>query len=311
LGVACRFTANHPAVLEAASLSAKRFMTGAPADPHAMQIHLIVRDQITSPIPDDLPERLAYSGVGDWITVAAGEWGHGFARLSAREAHLFLSPALAADLRFVSRYFIDHYLLNFLLTDWAMLHASCVVKDNVLLMLVAPHNVGKSTTALRLLRAGYMFLADGMALLKESGKELLVSGYPIGEVKLRDDVLALFPEYTGQRAHVRDAIAREHRKTVVDLRQTHPGELVEVLFTPAAIHVCLAERNTQHATRLTALAPADAAPTLAANTVFWDEAPRLAHNTAVLNHLMHTAHVHRLSIGTHPAHLIATLETLL
>jgi hypothetical protein len=274
-----------------------------------------VRPQPTALPPADLPERLVYSGVGEWITISAGEWGHGFANLATREANIFLSPALAADVRLVSRYFIDHYALNFLLADWAMLHASCVLKEGRLLVMVAPHNVGKSTAALRLLRAGYTFLADGMVLIrerekdkdrdKEKDREWMVGGYPIGEVKLRDDVLALFPEYTGQAVRV-----REHRKTVVDLRQTHPGQLAESSFTPSIIHVCLAERITHHASRITSLTPAEAAPTLAANTVYWDQAARLTHNTAILNHLMQTAHFHRLSIGTDTDSLVALLETL-
>lgn len=270
-----------------------------------MRIQIVVRSQPTAPLPPGLLERLVYAGLGDWLTVAAGEWGLGFANLATREANVFLSPALAADGRLVSRYFIDHYLLNFLLTEWAMLHASCVVKAGQLIMLVAPHNVGKSTTALRLLRAGYSFLADGMVMLKENDTGWRVGGYPIGEVKLRDDVLALFPEYAGEAVQV-----REHRKTVVNLRQTHPGQLVEAVIQPSAIHVCLVERSVDEASRLTSLTAHDALPSLAANTVFWDEPHRLAHNTATLRQLMQTAQVHRLSIGTDTQSLLSAMESL-
>ena len=46
----------------------------------------------------------------------------------------------------VSRYIIDHYLLNFILTHWAMLPASCALNSNRkrLMVMVAPHNTGKS-----------------------------------------------------------------------------------------------------------------------------------------------------------------------
>jgi hypothetical protein len=190
-----------------------------------------------------------------------------------------------------------------------------VLKEGRLIVLVAPHNVGKSTTALRLLRAGYIFLADGMVLMKSrsrlkrdedsGGNELIFGGYPIGEVKLRDDVLALFPEYAGERVQV-----REYRKTVVNLRQTHPSQLVETVFTPSTIHLCLAERTTDHASHLSSLTAHNAQPTLTANTVFWDEPQRLAHNTALLSQLMQTAHFHRLSIGTDTDSLVNTLEKL-
>jgi hypothetical protein len=317
-GMPLGITANNLEALDAARLSAGRFSSwGEPGSARA-QIRMVVRSQPTAPLPVDLPERLVYSGVKEWITVSAGEWGHGFANLATREAYLFLSPALAAEARLVSRYFIDHYILNFLLTEWAMLHASCVGKEGRLLVLVAPHNVGKSTTALRLLNAGYNFLADGMALLKrrpsfererlnniDNGRELVVGGYPIGEVKLRDDVLALFPKYAGEAVQV-----REQRKTVVDLRATHPGQVVKSILRPSVIHVCLVERTSDPASQLTPLSPAEAAPTLAANTVFWDEPERLAHNAALLDRLMQTACFHRLSIGTDTHSLVDTLEKL-
>lgn len=302
-------TSNQAEVLDAARLSAGRFSRSGEPGPFPARIQIVVRSQATAPLPPDLPERLVYLGLGDWLTVSAGEWGHGFANLATREAHVFLSPALAAEARLVSRYFIDHYLLNFLLTEWAMLHASCVVKEGRLIVMVAPHNVGKSTTALRLLRAGYSFLADGMVLIKErddeKGRGGLVGGYPIGEVKLRDDVLALFPEYAGESVQV-----REHRKTVVNLRQAHPGQLVEGVFRPSAIHICLVERSPDNASRLTPLTAQDALPTLAANTVFWDEPPRLAHNTVVLDQLTQTAQFYRLSIGTDTQSLLVAMESL-
>jgi hypothetical protein len=288
-------------------LSAKRFSRAEESTGGAIRINVVVRAQTTSSVPDDLPEQLVYSGVDDWLTVSAGEWGQGFANLQSREAFVFLSPALAAETRLVSRYFIDHYLLNFLLTEWAMLHASCVttMKDEKLIVMVAPHNTGKSTTALRLLRAGYRFLADGMALLKLRDGQLKVGGYPIGEVKLRDDVLAAFPDYGGEAVRV-----REHRKTVVDLRAVHPEQLTESLITPSAIQLCFVERGEGAETNIAPLASAVAQELLGPNTVFWDYPQRLTHNTAALSHLLKFAHLSRLQIGSDPDKIISALEAL-
>ena len=63
----------------------------------------------------------------------------------------------------MSRYFVDHYLLNFVLTDWAMLHASCVLSPDVghLIIMIAAHNTGKSTTAFHLLPEAFVF-PDGL-----------------------------------------------------------------------------------------------------------------------------------------------------
>jgi hypothetical protein len=49
---------------------------------------------------------------------------------------------------------------------------------------------------------------------------------------------------------------------------------------------------------------------LSANTVYWDEAGRLAHNTAVLHHLLRAAHLHRLHIGADADGIVATMRRL-
>jgi hypothetical protein len=305
LGTPAAITANDPAVLAAARLSAGRYSRALNVGSRPIRISIVVGAQATPPVPPDLPDRLVYAGLGDWLTVSAGEWGHGFANRQTREALIFLSPALAAEPSLVSRYFVDHYLLNLLMTEWAMLHASCVVDPaGRLTLMVAPHNTGKSTTALRLMRAGHTFLADGMALLKTDGPRLLVGGYPIGEVKLRDDVLALFPEYTGDAVQV-----HEHRKTVVNLRAAHAAQLAESVFSPSAVRLLFvgqgaataAEPLTDRAQVLAAIAP---------NTVFWDEPAALEHNTIILNYLLDAARVYRFTLGPDPAQIISAMEAL-
>ena len=206
----------------------------------------------------------------------------------------------------MSRYFIDHYLLNFLFADWAILHASAVynMERKQLLLLIAPHKTGKSTTALRLLRAGHAFLADGMALLRltESGN-FIIGGYPIGEVKLRDDMLAEFPEYSGPTVSV-----REQRKTVVNLRAAHPDQLAEELFEPEQIHLVFMERGTQPNSTAAPLALDDTLKRLGQNTLYWDKAVRLERNSAVLEQLAHSAQSQQLIMGTDVAALIRTIE---
>jgi hypothetical protein len=174
-----------------------------------------------------------------------------------------------------------------------------------LIIMVAPHNTGKSTTALRLLRAGYKFLADGMALLQQTGQGFEVGGYPIGEVKLRDDVLALFPEYSGQRV-----LVREQRKTVVNLRQIHPGLLVEKTIRPTSILLCFLERGNTGQTSVEKISPEDALPLLAGNTVFWDEAERLAANNNTLHSFIRAAKCYQLKTDNNFEELLAAIDQL-
>ncbi len=306
-GIPARITANQPHVLDAARLSAGRYSRADTVGGRPIHIQIAVDQDTSAPLPVDLPARLKYTGIGEWIMLSAGEWGHSFANLQTLEACIALSRELAADVRLVSRYFIDHYVLNLVLTEWAMLHASSILDASRqrLIVMVAAHDTGKSTTALRLTRAGYTFLADGMAVLRKTERGLIVGGYPIGEVKLRDDVLALFPEYIGEAVRV-----REQEKTIVNLRAAHPDRIVESLVTPSSIHVCFVERSDGHQTRLAAIDAAEATSIIAANTVYWNDAKPLEHNTVTLHHLLRTANLHRLCLGTDPDSIIATIHHL-
>lgn len=291
-----KITSNDKSALEAAELSARRYSQTS-VRPRHIEINMVVTQTNIAPVPADL--NIAYSGVDEWITFSVGEWGYGFGNLKTKVAHAFLSPTLAKDVRWVSRFVIDHYVLNFLLTEWAMIHSSCVVNaKGTLIAMVAPHNVGKSTTAFKLLRSGNKFLADGMILLKEDDKRLAVGGYPVGEVKLRDDVIGLFSEYHG---------ARETGKTVIDLRAAHADHLVTDVFTPKSICLCLVERGSR--TNLTRIKNQEAAPTLAANTVFWDHESNLKNNSRILDRLLQTARCYRLTLADDDK-IFSVMETL-
>ena len=306
-GISTTIASNHAGILTAAQLSARRYSQANEAGGQPIRMQIVIRQESSAPPPADLADRLVYSGSGDWITLSAGDWGHGFAQLHTREVCIFLSPSLAADVRFVSRYFIDHYVLNLILAEWAMLHASCVIDPGGrdLIVMVATHNTGKSTTALRLVRAGYTFLADGMALLKFDGETPIVGGYPIGEVKLRDDALASFPEYAGQTVRV-----REQNKTVIDLRAAHPDRVAESLVTPASIHICFVERQASPHTYLDPINAGEVLPILAGHTVYWNAESALGHNTAALHHLLQIAKLYRLRIGSDADNLIAAIDGL-
>jgi len=306
LGIPTEITANDPVALLAAQLSSQRFSRVIQPSGHSIRLQIIKRHGFSDPLPKKFISSLAYSGLNDWITLSAGDWGQAFGQLQMRLALITVAPTLISETRLFSRYFIDHYLLNFLFTEWAMLHASAVLDPSGqhLFMFVGPHNAGKSTTALHLLRAGYHFLADGMVLLKLRPNQILAGGYPIGEVKLRDDVLALFPEYAGERV-----VVREHTKTVVDLRVTHPNQLAELLVSPQHVHLCFIEQGTE-----VALSPLDkqaAFDLIASQTVYWNTPSRLQINTSILHTALNTASLHRFTIGPQATDIVTALNTLL
>ncbi len=308
-GIPTTISTNQPDVLQAARLSARRFsQADIRKNTQLVNIQIVVQPHRSSQaVPQDLPAQLTYTGLGPWLTISAGEWGHGFANLETRQVLVVLSASLASEIRLVSRYFIDHYLLNFILTDWAMLHASGVLSPDKqrLVVMIAPHNTGKSTTALHLLRAGYTFLADGMALFRAEEGNIIVGGYPIGEVKLRDDVLEMFSIYSGKSVQV-----REQQKTVVDLRTDHLEQLAETVAQPTSFHLCFLQRANTSQSQLRPISFDHALSKLTDNTIFWNQPAELIYNSRVLTQLLKLAHCHQLVLGTDLAHIIATIAGL-
>jgi hypothetical protein len=188
-----------------------------------------------------------------------------------------------------------------------MLHASCVLDPTGrrLIMLVGAHNSGKSTTALCLARAGYPFLADGMVLVRVLHGRAVVGGYPVGEVKLREDALGQFPEYSGDKVRV-----REHTKTVVDLRAVQPDRLAESMIVPTSLQLCLLERGTRPVTDVLPISPQEALEAIAPNTIYWNYPAQLAHNSDILHYVLRTATLYRVRLSADPVEIVTTLSSL-
>jgi hypothetical protein len=118
-------------------------------------------------------------------------------------------------------------------------------------------------------------------------------------------VLGFFPAYTGEAVRV-----REQRKTVVDLRKTHLDRLVESLISPSDVHLCFVERRGREQSRIEPLSPAQLWPRLMANSVYWDESVRLAHNNEALEALLQVAGLHRLELGTDVSGMVRVVDEL-
>ncbi len=172
-GYPYRVTANHPELLAAARLSARRFSRCAPvAGGQPIALHYILDSALPeTPVPHDWPQRLRHMGAGDWLAVNAEPWVNAFADLRRWVGVAFVSAPLMRAPYMLSRFIGDTFTLNMLLrTGWGQLHASCLWRDGRAVLLTAPHNSGKSTTAFRLVMNGYRLLSDGMTYVRVHGR---------------------------------------------------------------------------------------------------------------------------------------------
>ncbi len=313
-GYPYRVAANHPDLLEAARLSDHRFSRGAPvAGGRPISLRYVLdRELPDTPVPADWPRRLRHQGAGRWLMVSAEPWVTAFADLDTWEGVARVSAPLMGAPYMLSRYIGDTFALNMLMrSGWGQLHASCLWRDGRAVLLAAPHNTGKSTPALRLsLRVGRV-LSDGMTYGRAAGGGLELFGYPVGEIKLRFDMLGEFPQ---ARAGGQAALVREDAKMIYDLRREMPERVVEESVRPREVALCLLERAADPggAARTTA-EPVDRETALRGvwpDSAHVDALPVLRSHYRSLRALLDGARCYRLRLGSDAAGIVAAVDRL-
>lgn len=297
-GFPVHFATNDPVLLEGARLSAGRYSRSSAA-PDAAPLRLtflLDRGRVAPPVPPDWPARLHYLASGPWLTIDAQPWGHGWAHLERREAVAVLSPALAEHPVFYSRFLADSFLLNLLVRNGlGQLHASCVYRAGRAVLLSAPHNSGKSTTAFRLVRSGYRLLSDGMTYVRVTPRGIELLGYPAGEVKLRLDMAAHFADLL---AEGEAPLVREDRKMVYNLRKAAPEQVLEESIFPAETVLCLVERGGGVETTAEPVDLMTARLALFPEMAHYDDPAVVRPNLAAVEALLRVARLYRLWLGS-------------
>jgi len=191
-----------------------------------------------------------------------------------------------------------------------MLHASCLVRDGHVLLLMAPHNTGKSTTALHLIQAGFSLVSDSMVHvvpdLDPAAPAVLV-GFPTRRIKLRSDMLASFPAL---RPYVREELVRDETKYVVDLMEVDSRACVTEGVVAESVTLCLLERRDASETTWR---PATREAVLGAvmeNSLFDDNWSTWERNLAGIERLLTGIRAYQLAIGSDVSDLIQAVETL-
>lgn len=297
----------------AARFSLPLYSSAPPVDQPPLEIQMVVREGPSDrgqgagdALPDNLAAAIRYTGYGNWLSLDAGPWGHGHVDLAAGQAVLILSPRLAQQPELVSRAFLNT-IFNNLLTGkgYAMLHCSGLLKERRVLLLMAPHNVGKSTTALHLLMAGYRLLSDSQIYLSPYTSQLQLSAFPVGVLKLREDVARQFPEL---QAYMRPEPVRDEMKYVLDLRQWNERCVQEAAVLAEAIDLCLMTRSEQKDSHLRPATLEEMWEAVMANSLHYDTFAAWQRNLAQVERLVNYGRLYHLSVGTDVAGMLAAVE---
>jgi hypothetical protein len=304
------FDSNHEKVLEAATLAEQMYSTWDVHGEEVWRVNLTVHDP--DPLPEVPPERLIdlvhYVGADDWLSIELREWGHCFVNMKRGEAYAVLASTLAEKPQLVCQVLLNTILNNFATRHgFSMLHASALVKGGHILVLQAPHGTGKSTTALRLLLNGYQLLSDSQVYLAERDGALWMGGFPIGRIKLRTDMLPLFPTLAveAQTEPVRNETKHRVDLTRVDSALTR-SETIQV----NRVEFCLLERWDESESKIEPLSEAELWPEIMVNSLHYDTPELWNDNLQRVDLLLRKAKLHRLRIGTSEAEILKTVNQL-
>ena len=304
------FGSNRENVLEAATFAEQMYSTWDAADGSVWRIHLTVHDPDPEPTPP--PERLIdlvqYAGADDWLSIDLREWGHCFVDMKRGEAHAVLRSGLAEKPRLVCQVLLNTILNNFATRHgFSMLHASALVKNRHILVLQAPHGTGKSTTALRLLLNGYQLLSDSQIYLTERNGALWMGGFPMGRIRLREDMLPHFPALA---AEAQTEPVRNETKHRVDLMRVDPSMTRREMIPVHQVEFCLLERWDKTESSIEPLSEDELWAEIMVNSLHYDTPELWSENLRHVDLLLRKSRLHRLRIGTSEAEILKTVNQL-
>jgi len=305
-----RLSSNDEAALAAAELSRPLYSQAPPTGRPPISIELIVRPTPLDPgpAPDDLVRHIQYTGNGNWLAMHYSMWGHCQVDLAAGRALAILTPQLAMRPDLVSGWLLNTVFLNLLTAGGlAMLHATCLLRNGRAVLLIGAHNTGKSTTALSLVLAGYSLLSDSQVYLANGQDSVQLMGFPVGRIKLRQDMLASFPAL---QPLLEAEQVREETKFVLDLRQFAPERVQDQAVQPSAVELCLLARSGDEDTRLTPASREEVMQAVMTNSLHYDTADAWRSNLTLIESLVNQARWHHLAIGSRPEAIVTALEKL-
>lgn len=310
-GRPARLTSNHALALNALDHSLPLFST-APATSHTpLSIQFIVRESphTPGPPPENLSAITRYTGLDSWLSIQLGAWGHCHIDTAKGTAIAILEPSLAERPDLISRHLLNTIFTNLLFgCGFAMLHCTGLIRDGRVLLLMAPHNSGKSTTALRLVLAGYQLLSDSQIYVSPDSDELELLGFPVGKAKLRKDMVGEFPAV---HPFLATEQVRNETKYSLDLRHLEPTWVHDSAFRPTAVDLCLLTRANTEQTQWVPATRLEAMNATIQNSIFYDTPQGWERNLTLIEKCLNHARFHHLRIGRKAEGIVATVNQLM
>jgi len=301
---------NQERVLDSATMAERMYSTSDVQSGRGWRVHFTVHDPdpVPAPPPARLIDLLHYAGADEWLSIDLREWGNCFIDMKRGEAYAVLASTLAGKPELVCQVLVNTILTNFITRHgYSMLHASALTKGDDILLLQAPHGTGKSTTALRLLLNGYKLLSDSMVYIGERDGDLWLGGFPVGRIKLRTDMLPLFPAFA---AETEAEPVRNETKHRVDLMRLGAEMTQKEMVRIRRVEFCLLKRWDHPESKIEPLSEEELWPEIMVNSLHYDHEDLWVENLRRIGWLVKSANLHRLHIGTSEDEILKTVNQL-
>jgi len=213
---------------------------------------------------------------GAWMSIAQDSVNHARADLLNGTAEIHLAREVASDAAYMNYYFLKP--LTYLLLaprHFAFVHASCVARNVLAMMLCGDAFAGKTCLAYACARRGWVFLSGDATHLPHDSPDFSVVGRPFS-IRFRESAKALFPELAAW-----PGVVRPNGKASLEIETDRLG-LQTAVRAPAS-HIVFLERK---AAGIAQIAPvtADEALRRLDHAVFFGDAAIRQRQRATLAH---------------------------
>jgi len=225
MGETLLFQTNVQSLVEVATEAFGRFPLPNPTSEHPLVLRLFINesapDHPETPI-DPVPHPI-FNIQQHIFSLTVGKYSLGIADMKQGFASGYVHPQIAANRAFLRYTFIEGLGVPMLSTrNYVPIHAACVVKNGVAVILQASAGTGKSTLAYACLKRGYQLLAEDVVHVKIGGPQLQLWGAP-WKFHLLPDAKKFFPELTEYQPHLQ---MNGEWKLELDLAHHFPGSPV-------------------------------------------------------------------------------------